>query len=115
VSVFRPKYTVNGEKRISNIWWYKFTFADQVIRESSKSDSKTIAKDAERAHRREMEQAINRIPKRQKTFYFPPQLTYGSRENLDSLKQAGSGTRNAWLFSKRHLANVSFATLMGTM
>ena len=70
MSVFRPKYTVNGEKRVSSIWWYKFTFAGQVIRESSKSASKTLAKDAERARRREMEQAINRIPKRQKTPLF---------------------------------------------
>jgi len=70
VSVYRPKYTVNGEKRVSNIWWYKFTFAGQVIRESSKSGSKTIAKEAERARRREMEQAINRIPKRHKTPLF---------------------------------------------
>jgi integrase len=70
VSVFRPKYIVKGEKRVSEIWWYKFTFAGQVIRESSKSTSKTVAKDAERARRREMELAINRIPKRDKTPLF---------------------------------------------
>ncbi len=64
MSVYRPKYTVNGEKKVSGIYSYKFTFAGQVIRESSKSESKTIAKDAERVRRREMEQAINRIPKR---------------------------------------------------
>jgi hypothetical protein len=46
---------VNSEKRVSKIWWYKFSFAGQVIRESSKSASKTVAKDAERARRREME------------------------------------------------------------
>jgi integrase len=70
VSVYRPKYTVKGEKKVSAIWWYKFTFAGQVIRESSKSNSKTVAKDAERARRREMELAINRIPKREKTPLF---------------------------------------------
>ena len=70
MSIFRPKYIVNGKKRVSNVWWYKFTFAGQVIRESSKSNSKTIARDAERARRREMEQAINRIPKREKTPLF---------------------------------------------
>ena len=70
MSVYRPKYTVKGEKKVSDIWWYKFTFAGQGIRESSKSSSKTVAKDAERARRREMELAINRIPKREKTPLF---------------------------------------------
>jgi integrase len=43
------------------VWWYKFRFAGQIIRESSKSESKTIAKDAERARRRELEESFNRI------------------------------------------------------
>ncbi len=30
------------------VWWYKFRFAGQVVRESSKSESKPVAKDAER-------------------------------------------------------------------
>ena len=46
-----------------NVWWYKFRFAGQVIRESSKSESKTIAKDAERARRRNLEESFNRIAK----------------------------------------------------
>ncbi len=49
-----------------DVWWYKFCFNGQLIRESSKSDSKTVAKDAERARRRELEQAYNHIPKRQR-------------------------------------------------
>lgn len=49
-----------------DVWWYKFWFNGQLIRESSKSDSKTIAKDAEHARRRELEQAYNHIPKRQR-------------------------------------------------
>lgn len=44
-------------------WWYKFRFAGQIIRESSKSDSKTVAKEAERARRRELEGSYNRISK----------------------------------------------------
>ena len=34
MSVYRPKYTVKGQKKVSRIWWYKFTFAGQPIRES---------------------------------------------------------------------------------
>lgn len=48
------------------VWWYKFWFNGQLIRESSKSDSKTVAKDAEHARRRQLEQAYNHIPKRQR-------------------------------------------------
>ena len=49
--------------RRGEVWWYKFRFAGQVIRESSKSESKTVAKDAERARRRELEGSFNRISK----------------------------------------------------
>ena len=49
--------------RRGDVWWYKFRFANQVIRESSKSESKTVAKDAERSRRRELEESFNRISK----------------------------------------------------
>jgi hypothetical protein len=35
------------------VWWYKFYFAGQPIRESSKSTSKTVAKNAEQQRRRD--------------------------------------------------------------
>jgi integrase len=44
-----------------DVWWYKFRFAGQIIRESSKSASKTLAKEAERSRRRELEESFNRI------------------------------------------------------
>jgi integrase len=47
-----------------DVWWYKFRFAGQMVRESSKSDSKTIAKEAERSRRRELEESWNQIKKR---------------------------------------------------
>jgi integrase len=47
-----------------NVWWYKFYFAGQFIRESSKSTSKTVAKNAETQRRRELEQGFNNVPKR---------------------------------------------------
>jgi len=40
-----------------DVWWYKFRFAGQVIRESSKSKSRTVARAAELARRRELEQS----------------------------------------------------------
>jgi integrase len=54
---------VSAYKR-GDVWWYKFRFAGQMIRESSKSDSKTVAKDAERSRRRELEESYNQIKRR---------------------------------------------------
>jgi len=42
-----------------------------VIRESSKSQSKTVAKDAERARRRQLEDGYNGIVRREKAQTFP--------------------------------------------
>jgi hypothetical protein len=44
--------------------WFKFLFQGQLIRESTKTNSKTIAREAERARRRDLELAVNRIGKR---------------------------------------------------
>jgi integrase len=46
------------------VWWYKFYFAGQFIRESSKSTSKTVAKNAESQRRRELEQGFNNVQKK---------------------------------------------------
>jgi integrase len=52
--------------RRGNTWWFKFRFQGQVIRESAKSTSKTMARDAERARRRDLELSVNRIQKRER-------------------------------------------------
>ncbi len=46
------------------VWWYKFYFAGQFIRESAKSTSKTVAKDAENQRRRELEQGFHNLRQR---------------------------------------------------
>jgi len=43
------------------IWWYKFYFAGQEIRESSKSSSKTVSKTAEQQRRRELEAGFHNL------------------------------------------------------
>ena len=65
-----------------DVWWYKFRFAGQVVRESSKSESKTIAKDAERARRRELEESWNQIKRRT----LPPTFERGGSTWLDGEK-----------------------------
>jgi integrase len=51
-------------------WWYKFKFAGQAIRESAKTKSKTVAKNAERMRRRELEEGFNGISKTQRAQLF---------------------------------------------
>ena len=51
-------------------WWYKFKFAGQSIRESTKTNSKTVADKAERARRRELEEGFNGISKPQRAQLF---------------------------------------------
>jgi integrase len=48
------------------VWWYEFSFQGQRIRESAKTDSRTIAKQAELQRRRELERAINGVVKRER-------------------------------------------------
>lgn len=62
MSVYRPAS--------SGVWWYDFIFEGQRARESAKSHSKTIAKDAEKARRRELEESYNGIKRRDRAKLF---------------------------------------------
>ena len=44
-----------------SVYWYEFLFAGQPIRESAKTTSKTVAKQAEQNRRRELERGFNGI------------------------------------------------------
>jgi len=52
--------------RRGDVWWFKFKFAGQEIRESAKTTSKTLARDAERARRRRLEESFNGVAKRER-------------------------------------------------
>jgi integrase len=45
----------------SNVWWYEFQFAGKRIRESTKTKSKKLAEEAQRARRRQLEVGFNGI------------------------------------------------------
>jgi integrase len=63
MAVYRPTYTdpKTGEIKTQNVWWYHFNFAGRHIQESSKSTRKTIATDAEKKRRLELEKSFNGI------------------------------------------------------
>ena len=76
MAVYRPSSN-------SKIWWYEFIFQGQRIRESSKSRSKTVAKDAEKTRRRELEDGYNGIKRRDRAKVFS-----SASEEWLSLKRA---------------------------
>ena len=49
MAVYRPT-------KDSKVWWYDFIFEGQRVRESAKTRSKTLAKEAEHARHRELEE-----------------------------------------------------------
>jgi integrase len=50
-----------GVYKRGGVWWYKFRFAGRMIRESAKTESKTVARDAEKQRTRELEEGYNNI------------------------------------------------------
>jgi integrase len=52
-------------------WWFKFRFEGQVIRESANTESKTLAREAERSRRRQLEGAINGLSRSKRPTLFP--------------------------------------------
>ena len=50
-----------GVYKRGDVWWYKFKFAGRTIRESAKSNSKTVARESERQRRRELEEGYNNL------------------------------------------------------
>jgi hypothetical protein len=60
-----------GVYKRGGVWWFKFHFEGQVIRESARTASKTLAKEAERARRRQLEDAANGIARRERPVLFP--------------------------------------------
>lgn len=51
-----------GVYKRGDTYWYEFTFAGKRIRESAKTDSKTVAKEAEKSHRRGLERSLAGLP-----------------------------------------------------
>jgi integrase len=63
VAVYRPQYKdrTTGETKRTKVWYYKFIFAGRLVKESAKTTSKTVAKEAEKKRRRELEEGFNGI------------------------------------------------------
>jgi integrase len=70
-------------KRISGaIWWMRFRFAGRFVHESTRTTSKTVAREAERQRRRELVDKLNRIERRT----LPPCLENAATQWLEEAK-----------------------------
>jgi integrase len=79
-----------GVYKRGDVWWYKFRFEGQIIRESAKTPSKTVAKEAERARRRQLEMSANGIVKRERMplFWLAARAWFESKTALTPLGRA---------------------------
>ena len=68
----------------NKIFWYRFRFAGRIIHESTRTQSKTIAREAERNRRRELEERVNGIKKRG----LPPTFEVAARKWMESRAHA---------------------------
>ena len=64
MSVYRPTYKdpKTGETKEAAVWWYEFTYAAKRIRESAKTTRKTIAVEAEKRRKLELQRAYAGLP-----------------------------------------------------
>jgi integrase len=74
------------------VYWFKFRFEGQVIRESAKTTSKRVAEDAERARHRDLELAVNRIKKRERM----PLFSIAAKEWFEGRAALAQNTKDAY-------------------
>ncbi len=80
-------------------WWYRFRFGGRMVHESAKTSSKTLARDAERARRRELERNYNKIEKR----ILPPTVTEATKVWLAKRVALADSTRETYEAALKHV------------
>jgi integrase len=70
--------------RRGNTWWYKFRFSGQIVRESARTESKTIAREAERRRRQQLVESYHGFRKRARPLLF----SVASKDWLDLKRPA---------------------------
>ena len=87
-------------------YWMRFRFAGRFVHESTRTTSKTVAREAERQRRRELEEKWNRIEKRS----LPPTLTEASKRWLGKRAGLATNTRETYESALKHVREI-----LGTM
>src|SRR6516162_1834256 len=93
----------------SGIYSYRFRFAGHMIHESARTKSKTLAREAERQRRRELEERINGIKKRA----LPPTFEIAAKEWMVRRSHAvAHNTQNVARLALKHLLPTFGAKLL---
>jgi hypothetical protein len=77
-----------GQRPSGGIWWMRFRFGGRFVHESTRTKSKTLAREAERKRRRELEEKWNRIEKRS----LPPTLNEAAKRWIEKRTGLASNT-----------------------
>lgn len=80
-------------------YWMRFRFCGRFIHESARTTSKTIAREAERQRRRDLENKWNRIEKRS----LPPTLTEAVKRWLENRAGLASNTLETYEGALKHV------------
>jgi integrase len=93
----------------NGIYSYRFRFAGRMIHESARTTSKTVAREAERTRRRELEERINGIKKRG----LPPTFEVAAKEWMASRGHAvAHNTQSVGRLALKHLLPIFGAKLL---
>jgi integrase len=90
-----------------DIWWYEFLFGHRRVRESAKTTSKTVAKQAEQNRRRELERGFNGLEDKRE-------------DRIRSIKEMATEYRDEYCLRHKSSVFVRYAVrhvvrLLGTM
>jgi integrase len=81
-------------------WWYRFRFGGRIIHESSRSTSKTVAREAKKQRRRQLEESWNHITRRT----LPPPFEKAATEWLKGREgRVAASTLTIGRISVKHL------------
>jgi integrase len=97
-------------RKRGRVWWFRFSFNGQVVEESTRTGSKTVARDCERQRRREIEESwsrYGRIDRRQT----PATFGVAAKQWLDKRTALEVSTRETYQFALKHL-NQAFNSWM---
>jgi integrase len=107
MALFQPTYTdkKTGKQKKSAVWWFKFIYAGKLIRESAQTTRKTVAGEAEKRRRLELEKSNAGMPteKREKRIRSVADMV---RPYLKRYEQDHRGRQKSILFARGRLAHV---------
>ena len=108
MALFKPTYTdkKTGKQKESAVWWFKFIYSGKPIRESAKTTRKTVAGEAEKRRRLELEKANAGMPTEKRENRIRS-VTDAVKPYLKRYEQDHRGRQKSILFAKGRLAHVT--------